>query len=294
MRRADRTSIFPTEKEFVDLLPKLVYHMDEPVAGPGLFPQYIVSSLAASQGEGVPGRPGRRRDLRWLRALCRRVLRAGAQGRHLRDERGARTQSFARDPSCRTSPRSSSTCRCSSAVLRSGIFEPIEQQYFSLVDRSDGALEAFSDDFRSHYRRDNVFERFQQVFNHPDTRSYYNKMTHFDMQTGAAGAAARGGSRQHGGVARVARAAARSAHRRAGGEHAAGDEVPGRRDEVPVEARHRQGCCRQGPEAQGQDGFPRAAADLGARTRRRNSSATFCSPSARANAACSTWTWSNS
>ena len=30
--------IYPTVHEFTDLLPKLIYHLDEPVAGPGLFP----------------------------------------------------------------------------------------------------------------------------------------------------------------------------------------------------------------------------------------------------------------
>jgi asparagine synthase (glutamine-hydrolysing) len=29
-----------------------------------------------------------------------------------------------------------------------------------------------------------LFSAFQQVFNHPDTKSYYNKMTHFDLVTG--------------------------------------------------------------------------------------------------------------
>ena len=52
------------------------------------------------------------------------------------------------------------------------------------MDRSEGTIEAFSPEFRSHYRRDNVFQRFTQVFNEPDTRSYYNRMPHFDMMTG--------------------------------------------------------------------------------------------------------------
>lgn len=35
---AENYVIYPTESDFIELLPKLVYHMDEPAAGPGLFP----------------------------------------------------------------------------------------------------------------------------------------------------------------------------------------------------------------------------------------------------------------
>ncbi len=34
---AELFEIFPTEQEFIDLIPKLIYHLDEPVAGPGFF-----------------------------------------------------------------------------------------------------------------------------------------------------------------------------------------------------------------------------------------------------------------
>ena len=44
---AEMFEILPTEDDFVDLLPKLVYHMDEPAPGPGLFPQYMVVRATA-------------------------------------------------------------------------------------------------------------------------------------------------------------------------------------------------------------------------------------------------------
>ena len=50
--------IFPTEQEFIDLLPKLIYHLDEPVAGPGLFPQYMVSKLASKHVKVILGGQG--------------------------------------------------------------------------------------------------------------------------------------------------------------------------------------------------------------------------------------------
>ncbi len=50
--------IIPTEQEFIDLLPKLIWHLDEPVAGPGVFPQYIVSKLASEHVKVVLGGQG--------------------------------------------------------------------------------------------------------------------------------------------------------------------------------------------------------------------------------------------
>ncbi len=99
---AEAHTVYPTEDEFIDLLPRLVYHMDEPAAGPGLFPQYIVSRLAAQNVKVCLGGQGGRRDLRRLRALRRRLPRAGAQGRHLRDQRGRASTSSRSARSCRT------------------------------------------------------------------------------------------------------------------------------------------------------------------------------------------------
>jgi asparagine synthase (glutamine-hydrolysing) len=62
-----------------------------------------------------------------------------------------------------------------------GAFAPMDRRYFQLIDRSGGALEMFSEDFRAGFDREETFARFQTVFNHPDTKSYYNKMTHFDI-----------------------------------------------------------------------------------------------------------------
>ena len=65
------------------------------------------------------------------------------------------------------------------------LFEPMDRRYFRLIDRSDGALELLSAGSpRQPTTPRRVFARFAAVFNHPDTLSYYNKMTHYDMVTG--------------------------------------------------------------------------------------------------------------
>ena len=162
------------------------------------------------------------------------------------------------------------------------------------MDRSEGTIEAFSPAFRSHYRRDSVFQRFTQVFNEPDTRSYYNRMLQYDMKTGLQ-------SLLHV-EDRVSMAVSLESR-----VPLLDPRIVELVASVPPSIKFKGGemkylfkraieglLPRQGLQSQGQDGFPRAAADLGARMQPRNFSATFCCPSARANAACSTWTWWNS
>jgi asparagine synthase (glutamine-hydrolysing) len=57
----------------------------------------------------------------------------------------------------------------------------MDRRYFSLINRM-GSSEAFlTPAFMSEYNEPKMFENFSTVFNNPDTLSYYNKMTHFDM-----------------------------------------------------------------------------------------------------------------
>lgn len=75
--------IYPDKSEFLALLGKLIWHMDEPAAGEGLFPQYCVSELAVQRVKVVLGGQGAdelfggyvRYFLHlWLTAITQRVL----------------------------------------------------------------------------------------------------------------------------------------------------------------------------------------------------------------------------
>ena len=119
-RGAEMFECIPPSRHFVDLLPRLIYHMDEPAAGPGLFPQYIVSRLAAGEVKVVPGRPGWRRDLRRLRRYVLAYLEQALEGRHLRDQRGAGAHRLPElDPAEPAQP-ASGTCRCCGCSGRTG------------------------------------------------------------------------------------------------------------------------------------------------------------------------------
>lgn len=177
---ADICEIVPTEGEFVDLLPKLVYYMDEPVAGPGLFPQYMVSRAAATQVKVVLGGQGGDEVFggysRYLVAYLEQALKGAIFETNEEQEHIVSLASIVPNLPY---------LRAYVPMLRQfwsqDVFEPMDVRYFRLIDRSGGAMGAFSDDFRASYHQPEIFGRFQRIFNHPDTLSYYSKMTHFDM-----------------------------------------------------------------------------------------------------------------
>ena len=180
---ADSRLVYPTEDEFVDLMPKLIWHMDEPTAGPGLFPQYMVSRLAASEVKVVLGGQGGDEVFggyaRYLVAYLEQAIK-GAM--YETTEEGEHIVSLA------SIVPNLPALRGYEPMLRqfwrAEAFDPMDRRYFRLVDRSAGAISLLSEDFRACYRPDALFAGFQEIFNHPETKSYYNKMTHFDLVTG--------------------------------------------------------------------------------------------------------------
>lgn len=171
-----------TARQFVEDMPRLIRAMDEPVAGPGLLPQYRVSKLAAGEVKVVLGGQGgdevfggyARYLIGYLeQALKGAIYETQEEGRHivtlasiipnlpvLREYRPL-MQQFWRD----------------------GLFDDMDARYFRLIDRSPDLERLLSDDARCRFSREAVYARFQKTFNHPDTRSYFNKMTHFDLKT---------------------------------------------------------------------------------------------------------------
>jgi len=172
-----------TEQQFVDLMPRLVYQMDEPVAGPGLFPQFLVARCAAAHVKVVLGGQGGDEIFggyaRYMVAYLEQALKGAIFETNEEAEHIVSLKSIV--PNL---PALRAYAPMMQQFWRQGVFEPMDRRYFRLIDRSGGALSLFSNDFRSCYVAEELFARFQQVFNHPDTQSYYNKMTHFDLVTG--------------------------------------------------------------------------------------------------------------
>ena len=170
----------PQAEALPDLLPRLIWHLDEPAAGPGVIPQYEVSRLAARHVRVVLGGQGGDEVFggytRYLVAYLEQALKGAIYESNEEAEHIVSLQSIL--PNL---PMLQQYVPMLQQFWRSGVFEPMDRRYFRLVDRMGGATSLFSSDFRSGYDADAIFATFQRTFNHPQTGSYFNKMTHFDQ-----------------------------------------------------------------------------------------------------------------
>jgi asparagine synthase (glutamine-hydrolysing) len=172
--------IYPTAKDFIDLIPKLIYHLDEPVAGPGLFPQYMVSKLASENVKVVLGGQGgdeifggyARYVVAYLeQAIKGAILETTEEGEHI----------VSLSSILPNLPYINKYLPMLKTFWSKETFEPMDKRYFSLVDRMEGSYEYYTPDYLHKYAREEIFNRFKLLFNDPNTHSYFNKMTHFDM-----------------------------------------------------------------------------------------------------------------
>ena len=125
--------------DFVDNIRKVIYHLDYPVAGPGSFPQYMISAELASQpSQGGPRRPGRRRDLRRLHPLprsrtSRQCIKAAIEGTD--EQRQLHRHVRVDHPEPHGSLRNA-TSRCSRSSGAKGCSRIHDRRYFRLIDRA--------------------------------------------------------------------------------------------------------------------------------------------------------------
>lgn len=174
--------VWPAAAEFADRMPWLMYMMDEPAAGPGLFPQWAVSRLAREHVTVVLGGQGGDELFggyaRYLAAYVEQCLKGiifGTQesGRHV-----VTWESIA--PNL---PRLREYVPLLQTFLREGLFEEMDQRYFRLVSRHESSAALFSGDVWTPDSAARVFGAFGRIFNDSRIKSYFNQMTHFDLKT---------------------------------------------------------------------------------------------------------------
>ena len=178
--QAELFEIFPTEQEFIDLIPHLIYHLDEPVAGPGLFPQYIVSRLASKHVKVILGGQGGDEIFggytRYLVAYLEQALKGAINQTNEEEEHIVSLESIL--PNL---PTLQQYIPMMKSFWKEGSFEPMDRRYFHLIDRMGSTTEFFHPGFFRECKTEEIFNKFSKHFNNPNTKSYFNKMTHFDM-----------------------------------------------------------------------------------------------------------------
>lgn len=174
--------VWPSARDFAEVMPWLIYMMDEPAAGPGVFPQYFVSKLARENVTVVLGGQGGDEIFggyaRYLVAYLEQVLKGAIFGTQEEGKYLVTWDNIAPNLSL---------LRQYQPMLQSfwgdGLFEEMDRRYFRLVSRMEDADTLISADAWNPQSRARMLESFQQVFNNPATKSYFNKMTNFDLKT---------------------------------------------------------------------------------------------------------------
>jgi asparagine synthase (glutamine-hydrolysing) len=180
--KADLFCITPTAEQFVESMPNIIYLMDEPVAGPGVFPQHFVSRLAKEHVTVVLGGQGGDEIFggyaRYLIAYLEQALKGAIfetreEGRYI----------VTLESIIPNLPLLQQYQPLMQQFWQHGLFESMDARYFRMIDRSPDIDGLLSEDAKAHVNREAVFARFQRIFNRSDTQSYINKMTSFDTKT---------------------------------------------------------------------------------------------------------------
>jgi asparagine synthase (glutamine-hydrolysing) len=170
-----------TAQDFRDNIGKVIYHLDTPVAGPGSFPQYMVSELAARHVKVVLGGQGGDEIFggyaRYLIAYLEQAIKASIDGTQKNGNFVVTPESII--PHLTVLQEYKPLIR---QLFSKGLFGPLDERYFRLIDRSadmEGEVDWSSLD------RKGVFTRFQAIFNSERNvrkTAYFDAMTHFDFK----------------------------------------------------------------------------------------------------------------
>jgi asparagine synthase (glutamine-hydrolysing) len=167
--------------DFLDCIRSVTYHLDHPVAGPGSFPQYVVSREASRHAKVILGGQGGDEIFggyaRYLAAYFEQCIKAAINGTMNRGNFVVTYESIIPNLTA---------LRGYEPMLRSfwgeGLFEELDARYYRLIDRAPDLGDEI--DWGSLPER-STFRAFCRIFHGRNVghESYFDKMTHFDFKT---------------------------------------------------------------------------------------------------------------
>lgn len=170
-----------TEDDFVDNIARTIYHLDEPVAGPGSFPQYMVSKLVGQSVKVVLGGQGGDEIFggyaRYLIAYWEQCIKGAVEGTMNAGNFIVTYQSII--PNLQTLQAYKPLIR---EFFSEGLFDGRDARYFRLVNRSNTFGGVLNPDMLDSSQ---AFDEFKQIYwgSNVQKDSYLDAMTHFDFKT---------------------------------------------------------------------------------------------------------------
>jgi asparagine synthase (glutamine-hydrolysing) len=170
-----------TEDDFVNHIAKVIYHLDGPVAGPGSFPQYMVSKLAGTHLKVVLGGQGGDEIFggyaRYMVAYFEQCIKGALEGTGHDGQFIVTYESIISNLV---------TLKQYQPLLKEfwadGLFGPRDERYFRLINRANtlgGAIAPDAVDIAP------VLSTFKKIFwgDNVGPEAYFDLMTHFDFKT---------------------------------------------------------------------------------------------------------------
>jgi asparagine synthase (glutamine-hydrolysing) len=170
-----------TAADFVAHIGRVIYHLDFPVAGPGSFPQYMVSALARRHRKVLLGGQGGDEIfggyVRYLMAYFEQCIRGAIDGTMQSGNFIVTYESII--PNLRALHEYKPLLR---EFWREGLFEDLDRRYFRLINRSGVLQDEVNWPLLGPY---SPFEAFSEIFHRSNVgkESYFDSMTHFDFKT---------------------------------------------------------------------------------------------------------------
>ncbi|MDQ3141205.1 MAG: asparagine synthase (glutamine-hydrolyzing) [Bacteroidota bacterium] len=169
------------EDDFINYIPKVIYHLDYPVAGPGSFPQFVVSKLASKYRKVLLGGQGGDEIFggytRYLIAYFEQCIKGAIEGNLQNKNFVVTYESIIPNLVALKNYKPMLT-----EFWKDGLFEEMDKRYFRLINRAPHLGDAVHWESLGDY---SPFDTFKHIF-HGDNvskQSYFDLMTHFDFKT---------------------------------------------------------------------------------------------------------------
>jgi len=174
--------IFLRPSDFIKSFQELIYFLDEPVAGPGAFPQYFVSKLASKNVKVVLGGQGGDEAfggyIRYLIAYFEECIRGAIFQTQDRKKFVVTFESIL--PNL---PQLKEYIPLLQYFWQDGLFGDMDKRYLRLIRKDIEIKELICRDVFKSKSNYSSFGAFCEVFNRPNLNSLINKMTNFDIET---------------------------------------------------------------------------------------------------------------
>ncbi len=181
-------AVCPSASDFAGHFRRLIYHLDEPTAGPGAFPQLMVATLASQHVKVVLGGQGGDEIFGGYARYLLMYLEESLKGSIFQSQDPSR-HIVTLDRVLPNLALLQQYVPLLKDFWSQGLFEPVERRYYSLVTRMTDLAACFSADFLAERDDGAIYDGFERQFNDilrrvPDGRSaLFNRMTAYDLRT---------------------------------------------------------------------------------------------------------------